>query len=64
MRDNDNETDDDEGNDNGTFCTVACIRPFDNDRTDDDVEDDDNVGMQARVGATERARAKNNDPHA
>ncbi len=57
MRDNDNDTDDDD-NDNDTFCTVACNRPCDNDHTDDEVEDDDNVGMQARVGPTDRACEK------
>ncbi len=43
MRDDDNDTGDDDGND--TLCTVACHRPCDNDHTDDDVEDVDNVGM-------------------
>ena len=57
MRENDNDTDDN-GDGNETFCTAACNRPCDNDHTDDEVEDDDNVGMQARVGATDRARER------
>ncbi len=56
MRD-DNDTDDDYDRID-TFCTVACNRPCDDDHTDDEVEDDDNVGTRARVGATVHAREK------